>query len=273
MPADESTSTPAVSSLIGFNGRPYVSMMLYTDAQQGKSTFAATAPKRMLVLFFDQKGKELPYIRRGKVLEEGVNELGIPFLKIGSRKSGEHIITIEYFRNDNPEKPVALDLYLRRMAVLHKDYEYYETFVLDSVTYLEKAARWHDQFKTNAGSKDPRQFYAASSEQVERQVMGRFAAIPKNSIVVCHVDSDKEEIGGQSIRVPAAPGAKARQLPSAYAEVYRPYVKMNNGKPEYWLQTRSDGLWLSGSQIQAPNPCGPNPTWEMIWQNWTGIED
>lgn len=255
--------------LIGPDGHLYVSMLLYADSGQGKSSFAATAPKPMLVFCFDQKNKERPYAKRGKVIEEGIDEeFGIDFLKIGTRKTGRHIITVEFYRDADPEKPRAIKKFLRRMSKLHEIYDKFETFVLDSVTYLEKAARWYDQFQVNVGATNKMQHYAASAEQVERQVMGRFAALPKNSIVVCHVDDEKETIGGgAAVRIPAAPGTKARQMPSAYAEVYRPFVK--NGR--FLLQTRTDGLWLASSQIEAPNPC--EPEWSEIWKTYEEGDD
>lgn len=266
-----------VSSLFSPDGKPYVSMLLYSEPSSGKSTFASTAPKPMKVYCFDQKQKEMPYIKRGKIIEEGVTEFKTPYVKIGTKKTGKHIITIEYYRNENPEKPTAYPRFLRSMSKLHEDLDYYNTFVLDSVTYLEKAARWHDQFVTNRDAKDKRQHYIVSADAVEMQVMGRFASLPKNSIVICHVlekkdkdgeDISKQRFGSKRLFVPAAPGAKARQLPSAFSEIYRLFI---DNKNEHMLQTRTDGMWLAATQIEAPNPCEPN--WVHIWENWNNVTD
>lgn len=267
--------------LTDISGRPYVSALIYGDPTMGKTSFVASAPKPMKVFFFDQKLKEMPYLRRGKILEEGTigatdkDPEGVPYVKIGN-KSGDHIITVEYYRNANPEQPRAYMKFLRQMARIHEDYDKYETFVLDSVTFLEKAARWSDQFLTNAGAKDKRQHYIVSADAVEMQVMGRFASLPKNSIVVCHIlekktkdgdDDSRVRFGSKNLFVPAAPGAKARQLPSAFGEIYRAFV---DAKGEYLLQTKTDGMWLAATQIGAPNPC--KPSWKHIWQDWVSLE-
>jgi hypothetical protein len=267
--------------LLGFDGRPYVAMLLYGEPTLGKSTMAATAPKPMKVFCFDQKQKEMPYLKRGKIMEEGdvgygkEGKIRVPFIKVAHRQTGEHIVTIEYFRNVDPENPYAYPAFLAAMTEMHKDFDYYETFVLDSVTFLEKAARYYDQFVTNAGAKHKGQHYIVSAEAVEMQVMGRFASLPKNSIVIAHVhekrnkegeDESKQRFGSLKLYVPGAPGKKAKELPSAFSEIYRTFVE---GK-EYKLQTKTDGLWLAATQIDAPNPCAP--TWSSLWANWKGFD-
>lgn len=43
--------------------RPPIHMMQYGDSGVGKSQFAATFPKPMLVFMFDGAGKEIPYMK------------------------------------------------------------------------------------------------------------------------------------------------------------------------------------------------------------------
>lgn len=50
--------------------------MVYGDPGVGKSTFAATWPLPMLVLMFDGVGKDTPYQKRGRVVEEHVDGQG-----------------------------------------------------------------------------------------------------------------------------------------------------------------------------------------------------
>lgn len=263
--------------ILDMSGRAYVSMLVYGSPTMGKTTFIASAPKPMKVYCFDHKGKDMPYLRRGKIIEEGINEFGTPFARVGRKSDGEHIITVEYYRNDSPEKPTAYPRFLRAMSKIHEDYDKYETFVLDSVTYLELSARWHDQFVTNIGAKDKRQHYITSADAVEMQIMGRFPALPKNSICVCHVlekknkdgeDESRVRFGSKNLFVPAAPGAKATKLPSAFGEIYRAYT---DAQGNYMLQTKTDGMWLAATQIGANNPC--EPKWESLWSNWTSFDE
>lgn len=61
-----------------WNGQtPYTSLhvLLYGDYGSGKSTFAATWPKPMLVLCFDPPGKDLPYLNWGRNNGAIVSEL------------------------------------------------------------------------------------------------------------------------------------------------------------------------------------------------------
>lgn len=263
--------------VVSFSGIPYSATLIYSEPCMGKSTYVSTMPKPMKVYFFDAKNKEAPYLKRGKIIEEGVTQAGVPFVKVGRKSDGQHIITIEYFRNAAPEKPTAYPLFLKSMTKIHEDYDYYETFVLDSVTYLEKSARWYDQFVLNVDAKHKGQHYILSAEVVEQQIMGRWPSLPKHSVAVCHVlekknkdgeDVSKVRFGSKNLFVPAAPGAKAKQLPSAYSEIYRAYVDPTSNK--YLLQTKTDGMWLAATQINAPNPC--ESRFDATTSNWKGFD-
>jgi hypothetical protein len=67
--------------------RPWLHCMVYGDVFIGKSSFAATWPKPMLVLMFDGIGKDTPYLRLGEVVDEGVDEFGTFVQQVYERAS------------------------------------------------------------------------------------------------------------------------------------------------------------------------------------------
>jgi hypothetical protein len=141
----------------------------------------------------------------------------------------------------------------------------YKTLVIDSVTFMEMAARKWDQFVLNPRTEEPRQWYAASTEMLEQMLMMRLRGLPVNVIILCHVDHDKDELHGTFLRMPMAPGKLRGKLASAYSEYYRAYVAKDG---THWLQTRTDAVWSATTRINAPNPCPP--TWSAIWSGWDG---
>lgn len=244
--------------------------VLYGDSGSGKSTGAATFPKPMLVFSWDPFGKETPYLRYGtpSALAE-YPELGIKYRSIVG-PDGTEIIRIEYYHDVNPAAPVAYSRFLKRLAYIEDELPNWATVALDSVSFFEICARKLYQYVLNPSVKDPRQWYAASTEQLEEVLMIRFGAFPNNVVVCCHIDEKTDEVSGEIVRNPAAPGRMSKRLPAGYTELYHTYTlreRNQQGQPtgnlHYQWQTQSDGIFSASSQIPAPNPCAP--TYESLW--------
>jgi hypothetical protein len=242
---------------------PPVHLLMYGDSGSGKSTSTSTFPKPMLVLAFDPYGKETPYLKRG-VVAEGEDDLGTRFQDVLSKKSGSLLIRIEHYIDVDPTAPEAYRRFLTRLTRLSRDVERYQTVVLDSVTFMELAARKMNQYVLNPNSKEPRQWFAGATDTLEEVLMLRFGALPCNVVVLAHIDEDKDEVNGTYVRNPSAPGRLRKRSPAGYSELYRAYARRNEGGVrEYVWQTRSDALYNASSQVNAPDPCPQ--TYAAIW--------
>jgi hypothetical protein len=257
-------------------GHPPIHCLVVGDYGSGKSTFANTFPKPMLVMFFDAFGKEFPYMRTGEVSELFSDEKSDWVRTVKSTKDGRLLKRIEYYhelawvepveitrkagKSIRDVNPTVYNTFLKRMAGFHHEYAEWATIVLDSVTPFEIAARRWDQFVLNPQAEDARQWYGASKDMLERMLFTRFAGLPMNVVVLCHIDDEKFEHQGKQRRVPMLPGKLRGSLGSQYQEVYHQYV---TDQGEYLLQTKTDAMFACTSAIGAPNPCPA--TYEALW--------
>ncbi len=142
------------------------------------------------------------------------------------------------------------------MAVFQHDTVAWATVVVDSVTFMEIAARMSHQFILSPRAKEPRQWWAGATDDLERMLMIRFGSLPMNVVVLAHIDEEKDELHGTFVRSPKAPGRLRKGLAAGYGELYRAYVQRDAQRvPSFWLQTRSDAMFNAASQIGAPDPC------------------
>lgn len=180
----------------------------------------------------------------------------------------ELLIRIEHYNDDLPEKPTVYQKFRERMAGFNGEVGYWKTAVLDSVTYMELAARLQAQYVLNPGSKEPRQWFAHSTECLEQMLLVRFGGLRLNIVVLAHVDEDKDEMTGAIVRSLKAPGRMRSGTGSGYMEVYRSIILKDGDERLYALQTRTDNAFAAATQIDAPDPCKAN--YEALWANWGG---
>lgn len=258
--------------------RPPIHLLDYGDFGGGKSTFAETFPKPMLIWSFDAHGKDMPYFRNCEVGE--LTDAGGYFVRdLTSKRTGKLLKRVEYYhdmdwiipveiqrkagKSIQDLKPDAYAAFLQRMAGFQQEYTNWKTVVLDSVTSMEIAARRWDQFVLNPRAEDARQWYGASKDLLERMLLGRLASLPMNVVVLAHIDDEKYEFQGKQKRFPMAPGKLRGSLPSQFQEVYHQYTDDQGG---FWLQTRADTLFAATTQIHAANPCVPD--YKALWENF-----
>lgn len=237
--------------------------LLYGESGSGKSTGAATFPAPMLVFFFDPQHKERPYTHALDGTPRGTINTGVigktPVQEIVD-PAGRLLIRIEHYIDDDPRKPQAYARFMERLAWLDRDLADWQiaTVVLDSVTFMELAARKEQQYKLNPTARDPRQWFGGSTDTLEEVLLIRFGALRCNVVVVAHVDEAKDEVHGFFVRSPSAPGRlRSREgLAAAFSELYRAYVVVDEkAGPQYKWQTRTNAMYRASSQRHVPNPC------------------
>ena len=261
----------------------------YGDPGAGKTEFASTFPKPLLVFQFDPYGKDTPYLRRGVSKEFTFDNLGTPIRQIMSRKTGALLIQIEYFHDTNwvmdvkgqganqttiptaHVDPECWERFGKRMYYFNpEEYDQWATVVFDSITTMEIAARAFFQYRLNPSAKDGRQWWASSTDALEQILYTRVAGLPMNVVALAHVDKEQDEVLGVRVRNPLAPGRLRGSLGGAYGEFYHHFVSQprdaNNrptGEREYLVQTQGSSQWNSSSQIHAPDPSVA--TYEALW--------
>ena len=142
----------------------------------------------------------------------------------------------------------------------------WKTVVFDSVTDLELSIRKNSQYNLKRNVAEPRQWYADSTAQLEEILMIAVGSLPVNVVTICHVDEDKDEVSGRMIFNPMFPGKLRKKAAGAYAEFIHAGVKHDEkGKPQWFLQTQTDGFYNANTQILAPNGCPPH--YEALWAN------
>jgi len=269
--------------------RPNLHVLLYGDTGSGKSTFASTFSKPLLVWCFDHNGKEIPYIKGGE--DQGLKEYGIEtsrgeiFIPYRDVVHPDGLIRIEYFnKTDDIENPTAFSYFRTRMSILHNEYKTWKTVVIDSVTFMELQARKLEEKVLNPlpagtsslyekGAKfDSRTWFAGATSSLEELLCIRLAGLDMNVVVICHIDRDKTMMSGEIMQVPFAPGRLSSRslLSAAFSEQYRLYTQRDEtGNRVYIAQTSSRDGYSASTQIDAPDPTWPN--YEDLWVTWDRV--
>jgi hypothetical protein len=252
---------------------PSSTWLVYGDPGSGKSHFAATFPKPMLVLCTDPRGKAMPYLKRGKLSSPIHNEYDVWCQSVMSKKNDNMLITVEYYQDDNikggSDTIYAYEKLEERLLSLPGEIEEgaWATVVLDSLSFLEYQVRKLHQYKLNPESnqgnqQDARQWYNSSAEAIEEFCYSRLTWLPVNVMVLAHIRDTKSKIRDVTTWTPEAPGVKGRKLPGAFAEVY----VIHSTEEGRYLQTVNDQSFIATTQIGAPNGCTPN--YKALWSQW-----
>lgn len=176
------------------------------------------------------------------------------------------VIRIEYYHDASPEQPDAYERYTYRMANFGAEMAAWKTLVCDSMTFMELSARKREEKVLNPQTKfakgtDTRQWFSGATDAMEEMAIMRYGSLPINVVLVCHVDERRNEVSGEILRGPYAPGRLSKRglLCAAYQEQYHSFCfRDDKGRRVYALQTRNDGVWSATTQIDAPEVAYPS---------------
>lgn len=276
---------------------PPKGFVVYGKSGVGKSTFAATLAGPKLVQMWDADDKAMPYWKRlkqvgGTIYPElnkaatefdlsakGDGSLIIP-VRYGLNKKGQCVLQVENYQEPDPEHPTSYIKWKARMANFFQEALAWSAFVTDSATEMAICCRNREQFVTQPTVKEPRLWFGAATDEMERVWTQRFRGYKTNVVLCMHIkrmvvsvggQTGKEDIDGQMIWKLSAPGrlADADGVPSQYSEVYRLYLSKDTddaGNRIRLLQTKLSGSHNACSQIDAPDPCIPE--YLALWQNY-----
>jgi hypothetical protein len=253
--------------------RPPIHVVTYGSWGSGKSTFASTFPKPMLVLLFDPLGKEAPYLRRGVPQPAFIGDQEQPIVQVMSKKNGDKLLVqIESYHDtevtdEGQYYPVAYMRFLKRFPSLYQEIQdgQWKTVVYDSLTFMEIATRKMHQYLLHKHEKDSRKWFAQSSDDIEEAILCRAGGLRCNVVVLAHIDEDKD--GDVKVYMPTAPGRLRSRIGAGYAEIYAMRTKRTKDGMQYYLQTRADVQYAAASVfLNAPDPC--EPTYDALWATY-----
>ena len=201
--------------------------------------------------------------------EYQIGEAVVPYRDI---VTADGLIRVEYFHNDDPDWPQAYQIYLARMGMFAAEQKAnpWATVVLDTLTSTELSSRKYNEkimkpMEKFAQGTDTRQWFALATDDLEEMVIMRYAGFTMNTLVLSHIDERKNELNGEIIRGPFAPGRLSRRstLGASYQEQYRTYSVQIDGRRAHQLQTQSHSGFAATTQIDVPDPC--YPSYESMW--------
>jgi hypothetical protein len=236
----------------------------------GKDTFAATWPGPRKVLHLDGVGQEMPYMKGAKDVTE-IKEYQMPYGVIPYRDivaADDSFTRVEYYSSDNPTLPHIAPVLEAQISMFAQEQSNWGTLICGSLSSAALENRLIEQFVLNPGYKDPRKWYGAATEYVERLIFAQ-KALKCNVVFICHIGRDKDEVGGEYLFGPDLPGRLSYSAGRYFNEMYRMFLwRDKEGIAHRYLQVDNDGRYQCKTHIDASNPCGPNPTYEMLWGNW-----
>lgn len=251
-------------------------ILLMGETGVGKDTFAATFPGPRIVWHMDGHGQDMPYMKNaqqvGELLSYNMGGHLVPYRDIIAQDGS--VTRIEYYSSDNPLNPTASNILESRMVNFTSEQQQWKTLIAGSLSSAALENRLYEQFVLNPQFKDPRKWYGAATEYVERLVMMQ-KALTCNVIFICHVGRSLDEVGGEMLFTPDLPGRLSYGAGRYFNEMYRIYIPYREGKPivnqetgktERYLQTDHDGRYQVKTHIEADNPCYPH--YESLWRKW-----
>lgn len=241
----------------------------------GKTRLARTFPFPQKWFFADARGKDEPLFEQARhqgnhieQLELSIGNSVIPMTRVYG-KSGRIIREIEYYGDDEPERPTAYGLFQARMCAFDAvERAKWGTAIFDSSSQFAVLSRMKAQFVDKPNAKEPRQWFAQATDDLERMFQVRTSRWNCNTIVIAHSAraGEYDSVGGEQIINSNLPGRLATGLPSQYGEYYRMFIRPGeNGERLRVLQTMPDGRFGAGTQIHAPDQL-VDPTYDKLWK-------
>lgn len=123
------------------------------------------------------------------------------------------------------------------------------TYALDSATTWGQDIMYEIMKKAGRAGGVPFQQDWLPQMTVLENAMRQFISLPCDCILICHDDSDKDEISGRMFVHPLITGKLKRRIPLLFDELYYAMTKETSKGTEYQLLTRNTGLYQARTRL------------------------
>lgn len=263
---------------------PNLHIMLLSPPNCGKTHFSASAEKPELVLATDPRSKLLPYFDQGAVDAEIYRgQFGQPVWIVRSAVTGNAIIQVEGFYDEDDRNPSAMESLLSRLSQIQEEVRQkrWRTVVIDSWTQLEwiaRGRRTHGAF--SAGVDSP---YLSAMDDLKSVVNARLMHLDCNLIVIFHIETkvtknrkgevikdSRQDVGGGELSYGIQAIGQLKNLGNVFGECYLAHAPLD-GSNNYTLQTVRDRDFKTlCSRIGAPDMC--RNEWSALFGPWIARE-
>lgn len=248
--------------------RHVIHVLCTGESGAGKDTFGNTFPAPRIVWHLDGHGQDAPYMKNaqsiGDLQEWMLGNCKIEYRDIIGMDGG--FTRIEYYSSTNPTIPDVAAILETRMGMFYAEQGNWKTLLCGSLSSASLEGRLFEQFVLNPQFKDPRKWYGAATEYVERLIFMQ-KALSCNTVFMTHVGQKQNEVNGELIYTVDLPGRLSWGAGRYFSEILRVFIQRDaTGVAHRYLQTDGDGRYLAKNHLDAPNPCWP--TYEALWGNW-----
>ncbi len=231
---------------------PNMAVVIVGQSGVGKTHLLGTWQKRLLIQQTDPQDKAATYENLGYLpgaLES--TQWGEVQHFFSPKDLDNWAIRVEFFNEIDPRNAKVMTDFMARMNDIERDIRAWnvKTVALDSVTFLELAARYFNKYTFHPTNKrgemvqDEKLHYAARGRAVEEWIVSRYPGLQRlcNVVIIAHTKAKTDESSGENEdqreekKVIAAPGQTSAKIAQAFSEVYRLYM---DDAGQRWLQTQ-----------------------------------
>lgn len=225
-----------------------LNVLAYGPWGGGKTTFAGTSRPPILYHSFDPGGTTAieDKINEGKIIPDTsweISQEGYQDLKRGVTSDGVKAVT----------DPQVFEQWAKEVNHLHKKgvFENVGTFVIDSyTTFADALMAWIKSKRGTQGKKNTFDDWGANRDKT-KDIMKQLMTLPCNVILTAHADVERDEVTGEMIGGPMAPGKLTIEMPMLFDEVYFLNSEGEGDDAKYYLYTKKHRMYPARSRLAS----------------------
>lgn len=225
-----------------------INVLAYGPWGGGKTTFAGTAREPILYHSFDPGGTTSieGRIDEGRILADTsweISKEGYEDLKRGVSSKGVQAVT----------DSSIFERWASEVNRLHEIgmFNSVGTFVVDSyTTFADALMAWVKNERGTQGKKNTFDDWGANRDKT-KDVIKQLMTLPCNVILTAHADVERDEVTGDMIGGPMAPGKLTVELPMLFDEVYFLDSEGEGESATFNLYTKKHRMYPARSRLAS----------------------
>lgn len=205
---------------------------------------------------------------------------GTPYYDVKDSKTGRHICRVATYTDPIINESNGIQRFLDYLPAFTKEVEKgkWGGMGFDSISFASLAARKYHQYELNPDTSNPLQWHGGATDIMEELACMQLPNLPCHVGAVYHVHTRKVEEGEarvKSSRQPFVPGRRmeeTKMVSAAWPELWRLFIKTEEGKRLRFLQTEASAAYQAGTSIAIPDniQVPRRLPGEFAWQGWRG---